>query len=76
MYWIGLGMRSTFLPDEAAAALEIGGTWRTWQTVAVLTAWAIIGTLVTPAVLRRMTRRQSGSAVAAAREAAATVGVR
>ena len=27
-YWIGLGMRSAFLPDAAAAA-EIGGSWRT-----------------------------------------------
>ena len=27
-YWIGLGMRSAFLPDSAAA-LEIGGSWRT-----------------------------------------------
>ena len=33
MYWLGLGMRSAFLPD-AAAALEIGGTWRTLETVA------------------------------------------
>lgn len=76
MYWLGLGMRSAFLPDEVAAGLEIGGTWRTWLTVAVLATWALVGTLVTPAVLRRMTRRQSGSTVAAAREAAATQGVR
>src|SRR5699024_3135848 len=76
MYWLGLGMRSAFLPDEVAATLEIGGTWRTGQTVTVLAAWAIVGTVVTPAVLRRMTRRQSGSTVAAAREAAVTQGVR
>jgi ABC-2 type transport system permease protein len=68
-YWIGLGMRSAFLPD-AAASLELGGSWRTGQTVLVLTAWAIAGLLVTPAVLRRMARRQSGSQVAAARDAA------
>jgi ABC-2 type transport system permease protein len=69
MYWLGLGMRSAFLPD-AAAALELGGSWRTLQTVAVLAGWALIGTLVAPVVLRRMARRQSGSAVQAAREAA------
>jgi ABC-2 type transport system permease protein len=69
MYWLGLGMRSAFLPD-AAAALEIGGSWRTWQTAAVLGAWAVAGALVTPRVLRRMTRRSTGSQVQAAREAA------
>jgi ABC-2 type transport system permease protein len=69
MYWMGLGMRSAFLPD-AAAALEIGGSWRTLETVAVLGGWAVLGLLVTPAVLRRMARRQSGSQVEAARQAA------
>jgi ABC-2 type transport system permease protein len=68
-YWIGLGMRSAFLPDSAAAA-ELGGSWRTGTTVAVLVAWAVAGLLVTPAVLRRMARRQSGSQVQEAREAA------
>lgn len=69
MYWLGLGMRSAFLPDSYMVA-EIGGSWRTLQTVAVLGAWAIVGALVAPALLRRMARRQSGSQVAAAREAA------
>jgi ABC-2 type transport system permease protein len=68
MYWLGLGMRSAFLPDEAAA-LEIGGSWRTTATVVVLLAWAVAGALVTPRVLRRMARKQTGSEVAAAREA-------
>lgn len=68
MYWAGLGMRSAFLPDDAAGA-EIGGSWRTWETVAVLGTWAVVGALVAPVVLRRMARRQTGSAVAAAREA-------
>jgi ABC-2 type transport system permease protein len=68
-YWIGLGMRSAFLPDAAAAA-ELGGSWRTGQTVLVLCAWAAVGLLVAPRVLRRMARRQSGSQVQAAREAA------
>jgi ABC-2 type transport system permease protein len=69
VYWLGLGMRSAFLPAEAAA-LEVGGTWRTGWTVAVLAAWAIAGALIAPAVLRRMSRRQSGSAVEEAREKA------
>lgn len=69
MYWLGLGMRSAFLPDSAAA-LEIGGSWRTLETVAVLGAWAVFGLLVAPVVLRRMARRQSGSQVEAARHEA------
>jgi len=68
-YWIGLGMRSAFLPDAAAAA-ELGGSWRTGQTVLVLLAWTAFGLLVAPRVLRRMARRQSGSQVQSAREAA------
>jgi ABC-2 type transport system permease protein len=69
MYWLGLGMRSAFLPD-AAAALEIGGSWRTLQTVLVLGAWAVVGIAVAPPILRRMARRQSGSQVEAARNEA------
>jgi ABC-2 type transport system permease protein len=69
IYWLGLGMRSAFLP-ESAAALEIGGSWRTTQTVIVLLAWAIVGMLLAPRVLGRMARRQSGSAVDAARSEA------
>jgi ABC-2 type transport system permease protein len=69
MYWIGLGMRSAFLPDSAAA-LEVAGSWRHLEMVLVLGAWAVAGMLVTPRVLRRMSRRQSGSQVEAAREAA------
>jgi len=68
-YWIGLGMRSAFLPDAAVAA-ELGGSWRTGQTVLVLLAWTAFGLLVAPRVLRRMARRQSGSQVQSAREAA------
>jgi ABC-2 type transport system permease protein len=68
MYWIALGMRSAFLPDEAAA-LEIGGSWRTTETVVVLGIWAVVGSLLTPMVLRRMARRQTGSQVEAARDA-------
>lgn len=69
IYWLGLGMRSAFLP-ESAAALEIGGSWRTGMTVAILSAWAILGLFLAPRVLRKMAKHQSGSAVQAAREAA------
>lgn len=70
MYWIALGMRSAFLPSEAAT-FEIGGSWRTLETVGVLATWAVLGFLVAPVVLRRMARRQSGSEVEANRDAAA-----
>lgn len=69
MYWLGLGMRSAFLPAEAAA-LEVGESWRTWETVAVLGVWAVVGAVLTPVVLRRMSRRSTGSQVQAAKEAA------
>lgn len=67
IYWIGLGVRRALLPDSAAA-VEIGGVWRTELVVVVLLAWAVVGLLLAPVLLRRMARRQSGSAVAAARE--------
>ena len=69
MYWLGLGMRSAFLPDSAAA-LEVGGSWRPVETMLVLGAWAVVGMVATPVVLRRMARRQTGSQVEAARDAA------
>lgn len=69
MYWLGLGMRSAFLPDSAAV-IEVGGSWRPVATALVLAGWALVGMLVVPGVLRRMARRQSGSQVEAAREQA------
>lgn len=70
LYWIGIGLRSAFLPAEAALG-EIGGTWRTLETVGVLGAWAVAGLILSPIVLRRMARHQSGAAVAEARDQAA-----
>ena len=69
VYSLVLGMRSAFLP-ESAATVEIGGAWRTLETVGVLSTWAIAGVLIAPIVLRRMARRQSGSQVEAARQEA------
>jgi ABC-2 type transport system permease protein len=68
MYWMGLGMRSAFLPEGAAAA-EVGQSWRTLETVLALGGWAVLGAVLTPIVLSRMARKQTGSQVEAAREA-------
>ena len=67
MYWLGLGMRSALLPDDAVA-VELGASWRHLETAGVLGAWALLGLIVAPMVLRRMARRESGSSVAARRD--------
>ena len=67
LYWLGLGMRSALLPN-ATAAVEIGHSWRHLATFGVLSAWAVAGIALAPAMLRRTARRESGSAVAARRE--------
>lgn len=66
-YWLGLGARSALLPD-AMAAVEVGGSWRTAEMVAVLGVWAIAGLVLAPILLRRMARRESGSSVAERRD--------
>ena len=68
-YWLGLGMRSAFLPD-AAAAVEVGQSWRPLETVGVLGAWAVAGLVLAPVVLRRMARRESGANLEARRRSA------
>lgn len=67
VYWLGLGARSVLLPDSAAV-VEIGSSWRTLETVGVLGIWALAGLVLAPIVLRRMARRESGSALAKHRE--------
>lgn len=67
IYWLGLGLRASLLPPEAAA-LELGGSWHLWETAAVMGGWAVLGLVLAPIALRRMARRQSGSQVAAARD--------
>ena len=69
LYWLGLGMRSALLPN-ALATVEVGHSWRHLATFGVLSAWAVVGFVLAPAVLRRMARRESGSNVAARREKA------
>jgi ABC-2 type transport system permease protein len=69
IYWLGLGMRSVFLPD-ALASVELHHSWMHLTTLGVLTAWSVLGLVLAPVILRRMARRESGSAVAARRERA------
>jgi ABC-2 type transport system permease protein len=74
IYWLGLGMRSVFLP-ESLAGVELTHSWRHLETFGVLAFWTVLGLTLAPVVLRRMARRESGSAVAARRERAfATMG--
>jgi ABC-2 type transport system permease protein len=68
VYWLGLGMRSAFLPDSAVA-VEIGESWRTLEMLGVVGAWAVLALVVAPAVLRRMARRESGGAMEERRRA-------
>ncbi|WP_336204938.1 ABC transporter permease [Nonomuraea sp. LPB2021202275-12-8] len=69
LYWLGLGMRSALLPDAAAAA-ELGGSWRPLETLGVLLAWSVAGLVLAPPILRRMARRESGSLMQVRRERA------
>jgi ABC-2 type transport system permease protein len=68
VYWLGHGMRAALQPDAVAA--EIGGSWRYVEMLSVLGAWAAVGLFLAPPILRRMARRESGSAVEERREAA------
>ncbi|EPH42574.1 hypothetical protein STRAU_4338 [Streptomyces aurantiacus JA 4570] len=69
IYWLGLGMRSAFLPADAVT-VEIADSWRHLETAAVLGVWAAVGLALAPVVLRRMARRESGSGVAERKEKA------
>jgi ABC-2 type transport system permease protein len=67
VYWLGLGLRSVFSP-ASAAALELGGTFRPLATFLVLAAWAIVGLLLAPPILRRMAQRTSGGEMEAGKQ--------
>lgn len=69
IYWLGLGMRSALLPPQLEAA-ELGESWRQLETVGALGAWIVVGLVLAPAILRRMARRESGSAVEKRRQKA------
>lgn len=64
MYWLGHGLRWAFLPD-GTRVIEVGEQWRLLEALGVLGLWAVVGLVVAPRVLRRMSRRESGSAVEA-----------
>ena len=70
MYWLAHLMRYAFLP-EAAVVGELYGSWRIGAGIAVLAAWAVVGSALATPLVRRMARRQSGAAVAEARDQAA-----
>jgi len=63
LYWFGLGMRASLLP-EAMASVEVGGSWRIEWVFIVLLAWAVVSMVLAPKLLSRMARRESGSAMA------------
>ena len=67
VYWIGLGLRSAFLP-QAASALEPGGTFRPLATFLMLAAWAVVGLLLALPTLRHMARRASGGEMEAGKQ--------
>ena len=69
MHWLGLGVRASLLPDSLRV-VELDGSWRLGYVLRALAGWAAVGLLVAPPVLRRVARRESGSAVAARRERA------
>lgn len=69
VYWSGMGVRAALLPESHAAA-ELAGTWQLPQAAGVLALWAVVGFVAAQWVLRRMTRKTSGSRVQAAREKA------
>ena len=56
--WMAQGMRSVFLPDEAAA-LEPSGSWQLGGIAAVLLVWLVAG-LVVGARWFRWRRRDDG----------------
>jgi ABC-2 type transport system permease protein len=72
IYWLGLGLRSAFLPGGSSVELHHG--WQQPETFAVLAAWSVLGLLAAPLVLRRMARKESGSVVAQRRERALSRG--
>lgn len=75
LYWLGHLMRFGFLP-EAAGGGELYGTWRIGLGLTVLVLWTVVGSALAALLVRRMARRQSGAAVAEARDRAANMFVR
>ncbi|MGW7555378.1 ABC transporter permease [Streptomyces rimosus] len=71
--WMAQGLRSALLPDSALAA-EPAGSWELPMVALVLTLWTIVGFLLAVPLLRRTTRRESGSRLAGRQHKAAMAG--
>lgn len=69
LYWLGLALRGVLLPENLVV-VELGDSWRMLESLGVLGAWAIVGILVAPPLLRRMARRESGSVLERSRQKA------
>lgn len=69
LYWLGLLLRSVLLPENLVV-IELGDSWRMLEAFGVLGAWAVVGLVVAPPLLRRMARRESGSVLERSREKA------
>ncbi|MFF9481433.1 ABC transporter permease [Streptomyces sp. NPDC014733] len=67
--WMAQGIRSALLPDAARAA-KPAGSWELPWVALVLAAWAVLGFLLAVPLLRRATRRESGSRLSARRRKA------
>lgn len=64
VYWFGHALRWAFLPD-GAGAFEAGGQWNLPGAFTVIVLWGLVGLVLSPRILGRMARRESGSAVEA-----------
>ncbi|MEW2047470.1 ABC transporter permease [Streptomyces sp. NPDC005476] len=58
--WTAQGVRAAVLPDSALSA-ETAGSWELPKVYLINGAWAVMGFLLAPRVLHRMTRRASGN---------------
>lgn len=69
IYWLGLGMRSSLLP-EGFLFVEVGESWRTLETIGMLGVWAAVGLVLAPLLLQRIARKESFASLATRREKA------
>lgn len=69
LYWLGLLLRAVLLPENLVV-IELGDSWRMLEAFGILGAWAVVGFLVAPRLLRRMARRESGSMLELSRQKA------
>lgn len=66
LYWFGLGLRASLLPDSMAS-VEVAESWRLEWVFIALVIWAVVAMVLAPKLLSRMARRESGSTLAARR---------